>query len=196
MIVSVLESLRRQLKAFTLSSVIDEILRWSDEGRSCFARLLKKLQLPPSGASQLDRLLPLPQRINAFDSAAHFRRTLTTLQRLNNPLLPTKPRAHTLSARDPLCRERTATIEKQQVQEYRREKQTPPGRLGRQLPTQIPLRQVSYGAIALPFSVNCSGPSSGGLRSSGSPGAGESDVSRAAGHNPDHWRADCGRLVR
>ena len=58
-IVSVLESLRRQLKTFTLSSVIDEILRWSDEGQSCFARLLEKFQLPPPVASRLDRLLPL-----------------------------------------------------------------------------------------------------------------------------------------
>jgi hypothetical protein len=59
-IVSVLESLRRQLKTFTLSSVIDEILRWSDEGQSCFARLLAKYQLPPPTKSLLDQVLPDP----------------------------------------------------------------------------------------------------------------------------------------
>ena len=59
-IVSVLESLRRQLSTFTLSSVLDEILRWSDACQSCFARLLAKLQLPSLDASLLDRLLPLP----------------------------------------------------------------------------------------------------------------------------------------
>ena len=59
-VVSVLESLRQQLSTFTLSSVIDEILRWSDAGRSCFARLLTKLQLPPPTSSLLDYVLPDP----------------------------------------------------------------------------------------------------------------------------------------
>ena len=37
-IVSVLESLRQHLSTFTLSSVIEEIRRWFETGRSCFAR--------------------------------------------------------------------------------------------------------------------------------------------------------------
>jgi hypothetical protein len=59
-LVSVLESLRQQLATFTLSSVIDEILDWSDAGRSCFAKLLAKLQLTPSSKSILDLVLPVP----------------------------------------------------------------------------------------------------------------------------------------
>jgi hypothetical protein len=59
-LVSVLESLRQHLPTYTLSSVIDEILHWSDAGRSCFTRLLKKLKLKPLGESTLDRLLPNP----------------------------------------------------------------------------------------------------------------------------------------
>ena len=59
-VVSVLESLRPHLATFTLSSVIDEILRWSDAGQSCFAKLLEELQLPPPTASLLDHLFPDP----------------------------------------------------------------------------------------------------------------------------------------
>jgi transposase len=59
-LVSVLESVRQQLATFTLSSVIDEILHWSDAGLSCFAKLLAKLQLTPSGKSLLDLVLPVP----------------------------------------------------------------------------------------------------------------------------------------
>jgi transposase len=59
-LVSVLESVRRQLTTFTLSSVIDEILHWSDAGQSCFSKLLKKLHLTPSGKSILDLVLPVP----------------------------------------------------------------------------------------------------------------------------------------
>ena len=65
-LVSVLESLRRQLATFTLSSVIDEILHWSQVGRSCFAKLLAKLhrtppgKLTPPGKSRLDLFLPVP----------------------------------------------------------------------------------------------------------------------------------------
>jgi hypothetical protein len=44
-IVSVLESLRQHLSTFTLSSVIGEIRRWSETGRSCFARWADKLGL-------------------------------------------------------------------------------------------------------------------------------------------------------
>ena len=58
MIVSVLESLRQQLSSFTLSSVIDEVKRWYDHGRSCFADLLAELDLPPPERSILDGVLP------------------------------------------------------------------------------------------------------------------------------------------
>ena len=59
-VVSVLESLRCHLKMFTLSSVIDEILRWSAEGSSCFSKLLAKLNLEAPQSSLLDRLIPAP----------------------------------------------------------------------------------------------------------------------------------------
>ena len=59
-LVSVLESLRRQLASFTLSSVIDEIRRWSHAGQSCFAKLLAKLPRTPPAKSMLDLLLPVP----------------------------------------------------------------------------------------------------------------------------------------
>jgi hypothetical protein len=59
-IVSVLESVRRQLATFTLSSVIAEILHWSSAGRSCFSKLLAKLHLTPPGKSIMDLVLPVP----------------------------------------------------------------------------------------------------------------------------------------
>ena len=65
-IVSVLESLRQHLSAFTLSSVIEEIQRWSETGRSCFARWVEKLGLTDHGLpndgrlSLLDRVIPVP----------------------------------------------------------------------------------------------------------------------------------------
>ena len=65
-IVSVLESLRQHLPSFTLSSVIEEIRRWCETGRSCFARWAKKLGLighglPDDGRlSLLDRVIPVP----------------------------------------------------------------------------------------------------------------------------------------
>ena len=65
-IVSVLESLRQHLPTFTLSTVIEEIGRWCENGRSCFARWAKKLRLlnrglPNDGRlSLLDRLIPVP----------------------------------------------------------------------------------------------------------------------------------------
>ena len=59
-LVSVLESLRQQLATFTLSSIINEILHWSDAGQSCFTRLLAKLHLTPPGKSILDTVLPVP----------------------------------------------------------------------------------------------------------------------------------------
>jgi len=59
-LVSVLESLRLQLATFTLPSLIDEIFCWGETGKSCFARLLAKLQLKPLPTSPLDELLPVP----------------------------------------------------------------------------------------------------------------------------------------
>ena len=65
-IVSVLESLRQHLSSFTLSSVIEEIRRWCETGRSCFARWVEKLglinhQLRDDGRlSLLDCLIPVP----------------------------------------------------------------------------------------------------------------------------------------
>jgi hypothetical protein len=65
-IVSVLESLRQHLSSFTLSSVIEEIRRWHETGRSCFARWAEKLGLTASGLcedgrpSLLDRVIPVP----------------------------------------------------------------------------------------------------------------------------------------
>jgi len=65
-IVSVLESLRQHLSAFTLSSVIEEIQRWSETGRSCFARWVEKLGLTDQGRpddgclSLLDCVIPVP----------------------------------------------------------------------------------------------------------------------------------------
>jgi hypothetical protein len=64
-IVSVLESLRQYLSTFTLSSVIEEIERWLEAGRSCFTRMAAKLGLTDGQArtdcpSLLDSLLPVP----------------------------------------------------------------------------------------------------------------------------------------
>src|SRR6266516_6430129 len=57
---SVLESLRLYLATFTLASVLAEVERWSEAGRSCFAELLEKLNLTPLEQSVLDRVLPHP----------------------------------------------------------------------------------------------------------------------------------------
>lgn len=61
-IVSVLESLRNYLATFTLTTVIAEITRWFESGRSCFAELADKLGLSTTSTtpSVLDRLLPGP----------------------------------------------------------------------------------------------------------------------------------------
>ena len=65
-LVSVLESLRQHLSTFTLSSVIEEIRRWFETGRSCFARWAEKLRLTGRGfpadgrPSLLDRVIPVP----------------------------------------------------------------------------------------------------------------------------------------
>ncbi len=52
-IVSVLESLRANLKVFTLSSVLEEVQRWLEEGRSLFERqwqaLLRSTAVPDTG---------------------------------------------------------------------------------------------------------------------------------------------------
>lgn len=57
---SVLESLRLYLPTFTLPSVLVEIQRWIEAGRSCFAELLEQLKLPFPQQSVLDQLLPTP----------------------------------------------------------------------------------------------------------------------------------------
>jgi transposase len=57
---SVLESLRLYLPTFTLSSVLDELKRWWETGRSCFAELLEKLGHTPPKKSVVDQLLPGP----------------------------------------------------------------------------------------------------------------------------------------
>lgn len=60
-VVSVLESLRNHLASFTLSTVIDEIARWFETGRSCFAELAARLGLSGTpGLAVLDRVLPRP----------------------------------------------------------------------------------------------------------------------------------------
>jgi transposase len=61
-LVSVLESLRLYLSAFTLTSVVEEIKRWWQCGQSCFTKLLEKrnLKVPVSKKSILDGLLPEP----------------------------------------------------------------------------------------------------------------------------------------
>lgn len=59
-ITSVLESLRRYLEVYNLTSIIEEICHWSRCGRSCFAERLEKLKLSPPEESILDTLLPVP----------------------------------------------------------------------------------------------------------------------------------------
>jgi transposase len=60
-VTSVLESLRLYLKKFTLANVIDEVGSWVEKECSCFARLLKRMKLPPSERSVLDRVYPHPE---------------------------------------------------------------------------------------------------------------------------------------
>ena len=62
---SVLESLRLYLPKFTLTMVVDELKRWTQAGRSCFEKLLRKLKLklPESEQSTIDRLFPTPTPI-------------------------------------------------------------------------------------------------------------------------------------
>jgi hypothetical protein len=60
-VTSVLESLRLYMKQFTLANVIAEVEGWVEKGCSCFAKLLKKLKLPPPQRSVLDRVFPQPE---------------------------------------------------------------------------------------------------------------------------------------
>jgi hypothetical protein len=57
---SVLESLRLYLPKYTLGSVIDEVRRWQEAGRSCFRELLDRMGTGLPGQSVLDRVLPQP----------------------------------------------------------------------------------------------------------------------------------------
>jgi transposase len=57
---SVLESLRLYLPRFTLTSVLAEVQRWFEVGRSCFVALLEKLDLTASQQSILDQVYPSP----------------------------------------------------------------------------------------------------------------------------------------
>jgi transposase len=59
-VTSVLESLRLYLPTFTLASVLAEIQRWIENGRSCFTELLEKLKLPSPKQSVLDQVFPHP----------------------------------------------------------------------------------------------------------------------------------------
>ena len=59
-ILSVLESLRQHLVSLTLPSIIAEVQRWMETGRSCFADLLSARGVPPPEKSILNKLLPLP----------------------------------------------------------------------------------------------------------------------------------------
>src|ERR1039457_3045868 len=58
-IVSVLESLRLYLPEFTLTSVMAEIARWWQAGKSCFTKLLKKMKLQTPTQSILDKVMPV-----------------------------------------------------------------------------------------------------------------------------------------
>jgi transposase len=55
-VTSVLESLRLYLPKFTLATVVAELKRWCEAGRSCFEKQLRKL--PESEQSTIDRLFP------------------------------------------------------------------------------------------------------------------------------------------
>lgn len=59
-IVSVLESLRQYLATYTFSSVLEEVRRWTAEGRSCFSKLARKLRLAPRDKPVLGLLYPKP----------------------------------------------------------------------------------------------------------------------------------------
>lgn len=75
-ITSVIESMRQFLAIFTLASVIEEVSRWLDTGKSCFAALRGRLQRTArrkkmdfltagTGPPILDRLFPTPNPASA-----------------------------------------------------------------------------------------------------------------------------------
>ena len=55
---SVLESIRQHLPEFTLGTVVAEITRWSQKGRSCFSELVESLGLKSPERPVLDAVLP------------------------------------------------------------------------------------------------------------------------------------------
>lgn len=59
-VASVLESLRLYLPSFTLGSVVAEVECWLTTGRSCYQKLLTKLNLVVPEQRILDRILPQP----------------------------------------------------------------------------------------------------------------------------------------
>lgn len=56
-VVSVLQSIGKHLKQFTLASIIEEVQRWMHDGRSCFSKQVQKLGADPPRA---DSGQPLP----------------------------------------------------------------------------------------------------------------------------------------
>ena len=74
---SVLQSLRLYLPTFTLTTVLAEIQRWIEQGRSCFEKQLKKLNLHPPEHSVLDRVLPQPRLMIAGRKSAKPLRSFT-----------------------------------------------------------------------------------------------------------------------
>ena len=57
---SVLESLRTQLSRYCLGTVVEEVQRWWQRGRSCFRELAERYGIGPPETSVLDAVLPLP----------------------------------------------------------------------------------------------------------------------------------------
>lgn len=57
---SVLESLRTQLSRYCLGTVVEEVQRWWQRGRSCFSELAERYGIDPPETSVLDTVLPLP----------------------------------------------------------------------------------------------------------------------------------------
>jgi hypothetical protein len=71
-IVSVLESLRQDLSSFTLSSVIEDIRRWCETGRNCFARWVEELGLTEHGLPAGGRLSLLNRLISVTEGCASW----------------------------------------------------------------------------------------------------------------------------
>lgn len=59
-IVSVLESLRVYLPAFTLRGMMAEITSWWRAGESCFNKMARRMKLKTPAESVLDKVLPMP----------------------------------------------------------------------------------------------------------------------------------------